>query len=156
MLQKAKMKWAWQILKNCWMWIMSICRFILREYTYFSSLKSKGPSWLESFLEIKRGVMPRLPSRLPTGIHFGWDVSAHKRGSWYIPQTDSEPHKQKWSIKGNPEEMPHKSDSNSYQVRLCLWAHLRVYAQVPFSFPPNKHFTCFTTFCFCGNPFLQS
>ena len=23
-------------------------------------------------------------------------------------------------------------------------------------FPPNKHFTCFITFCLCGNSFLQS
>ena len=33
-------------------------------------------------------------------------------GPQYIPDMDSEPGKARWLAKGNPEEMPPKSDSN--------------------------------------------
>ena len=36
-------------------------------------------------------------------------------GSWNIPNTDSELGKAKWLAKGNPEEMPHKSNSNCHK-----------------------------------------
>ena len=34
-------------------------------------------------------------------------------GPWDKPNTDSEPGKARWMAKGNPEETPHKRDSNS-------------------------------------------
>ena len=34
--------------------------------------------------------------------------------------------------------------------------HVRIYPHILYLFPLNKHFTCFTTFRFYGNSFLQS
>ena len=57
-------------------------------------------------------------------------------------------------VKGNPEEMPHKSIQTT--TRAWLWVCPCVYPHILYSFFPNKHFTCFTTFCLCGNSSLQS
>ena len=79
----------------------------------------------------------------------------HVGESWEIPNMDSEPDKSKWLAKGNPEEMPHISDLNCH--RLChLSPPVCVSTYAILLFPPDKHFTCFITFCFCGNSFLQS
>ena len=55
-----------------------------------------------------------------------------------------------------PEEMLHKSDVNFHKgvtqglsEPTCVSVHT-------YCFPPNKHFTCFTTACLCGNSFLQT
>ena len=42
--------------------------------------------------------------------------------------------------------------------QLCLWVHPCVYPHIlyPFFLLISKHFTCFITFCLCGNSFLQS
>ena len=46
---------------------------------------------------------------------------------------DSEPGKARWLAKGNPEEMPHKSDSNHCKgTSLSLWACLWVYPNILF------------------------
>ena len=47
--------------------------------------------------------------------------------------------------KGNPEEMPHISDSN-YHEGVTLSLSLPVCLSTCTLFPPNKHFTFFTTF----------
>ena len=67
-----------------------------------------------------------------------------------------EPGKAKWLAKGNLEEMPLISDLNYYECATlsesaCVSLHTYLYF-----FPPNKHFTYFTTFRLCGNSFLQS
>ena len=63
---------------------------------------------------------------------------------WDTPNTDSEPAKARWLAKRNPEEMPHKSDSN-YHEGVSLWACTCIYPHgLPF-FLLNT--TCFTTFC---------
>ena len=36
-------------------------------------------------------------------------------GSWDIPNIDCEPGKSEWLAKGNPEEIPHKSNSNCHE-----------------------------------------
>ena len=41
------------------------------------------------------------------------------------------------------------------RAQLSLLVHQCVYPHVLYSFSPNKHFTCFTTFHLCGNSFLQ-
>ena len=96
------------------------------------------------------------PTHRPLRWNPSWlrDAHAHMGGSWDIPNTDSEPGKARWSAKGNPEEMPHISDSSyhkgatlSLSLLLCLSTHTL--------FPPNKHFTCFTAFHLCGNSFLK-
>ena len=45
----------------------------------------------------------------------------------------------------------------SLPLSFSLWVSLCVYLHLLYSFlPPNKYFTCFTTFCLCGNYFLHS
>ena len=67
----------------------------------------------------------------------------------------SEPGKSKLLAKGKAEETPHKSDSNYHEG--TTQGHSRslcVYPHVLYSFfPPNKYFTCFTTFHLCRNSF---
>ena len=55
----------------------------------------------------------------------------------------------------NPEEMSHISDSNYHEGR-TLPLSPPVCLSTCTLFPPNKHFTCFTTCRLCGNSFLQS
>lgn len=73
--------------------------------------------------------------------------------SWDIPNTD-QAHLNDW-----PEETRKKRPIKVIKTaRRCnlvtLWACLCVHPH--YSFPPNKHFTCFTTCLLCGNYFLQS
>ena len=62
-----------------------------------------------------------------------------------------------WLAKGNLEEIPHKSNSNCHEASTqglpseSASVSIHTYCTL---FLPNKHFTCFTTFCLCGNPFL--
>ena len=51
--------------------------------------------------------------------------------------------------------MPHISDSNNHEGMTLSLSH-PVCLSTRTLFPPNEHFTCFTTFCLCGNSFLQS
>ena len=74
-------------------------------------------------------------------------------GPWDDPNMDSEPGKSQWWTKGNPEEIPHKSDS-SYQAGMTPSLSLPMCLSTHILFPPNKHLTCFSTFQICGNSFL--
>ena len=95
-------------------------------------------------------------SRDALPIHlFVWirDACANLGESRNTPKMDCEPGKSKWLAKGNPEEMSHKSNSNCHDgvtQRFCLSTRTVLF------FSPGKYFTCFTTFCLCGNSFLQS
>ena len=69
-----------------------------KETTCFSFSKSGRPSWLESSLEVKKGVMPKLPIGLFAGIHLGW--AAHVC-TWEDPeisptQTLNQPNQHDW------------------------------------------------------------
>ena len=46
-------------------------------------------------------------------------------------------------------KLPRRQDSLSESACVSLYTYCTL-------FPPNKHFTCFTTFCLCGSSFLQS
>ena len=57
-------------------------------------------------------------------------------------------------------EKAQKNNSNCHEGTtqgLSLWICPCVYPHILYSFfPPNKYFTCLSTFCLCGNSFLQS
>ena len=96
--------------------------------------------------------MSNLPIGLFVGIYFGWEMCTHTGESWHRSNTDPEPCESKWLAKGNPYKMPHTSDSNYCEgVTLSLWVCPCVPSHIPFS---NNQFTCFTTFCICGNVFF--
>ena len=77
-------------------------------------------------------------------------------GPWDKPNMDSESGKARWSARGNPEEIPHMSDS-SYHEGATLSLSPPVCLSTHTLFPPNKHFTCFTTFClFVGIHFYKA
>ena len=62
-------------------------------------------------------------------------MHAHRGGPWDISNTDSEPGKPRWLIKGNLQEMHHKSDSNYCEgVNFSLWALQGVYPHILYSF----------------------
>ena len=74
-------------------------------------------------------------------------------GFWNITNINSEPGKSRWLAKWNLKEMPHINDLNYHNsltllVCLCLFTHT--------IFPPNKYFTCFTSFHICRSSFLQN
>ena len=79
-------------------------------------------------------------------------------GSWDIPNMDCEPGKSKWLAKRNPEETPHKSNSNCLEgaTQGLSLSSPCVYPHTLCSFPPNEYFTCFATFRLRGNSFPQS
>ena len=57
--------------------------------------------------------------------------------------------------KGNPEEMPHLSDSNYRETRMFESACVCLFTRT--LFPLNKHFTCLTNFClFVGTYFYKA
>ena len=82
-----------------------------------------------------------------------WDIT---------PNMDFEPGKSKWLAKGKLKELTHKSNSNCREgviqsLSLSLLAYPRESIHsLHFPFPPNKYFTCFTTFHLHGNFLLQS
>ena len=66
-------------------------------------------------------------------------MHAHLGGSWDIPNKASEPDKARWLVKGNPEEMPHKTDSNYHEaVTLSLWSCPCIYPHALFFFQINS------------------
>ena len=78
--------------------------------------------------------------------------------SWDVPNTDSEPGKSKWLVKGNLEEMYHKSNPNCHA---CATQHLSLSLSLPSVYPHGLYSfflinSCFTTFHLCRNSFLQS
>lgn len=79
-------------------------------------------------------------------------------GSCDIPNIDCEQGKPKWLAKETQKKCHIKlfrlpQGQNSVTLsESAPW----VYPYVLCSIPPNKHFICFTTFCLCGNSFLQS
>lgn len=104
---------------------------------------------------MSRDVLPR---SLISRIHLSYERHALTGGSWDIPNMNFEPGKSKWVAKGNLEEMPHISYLNFHEGTIFLSLRLvpgSIYTYCSLS-PPNKHFTCFLTFCLCGNFFLQS
>jgi len=72
-----------------------------------------------------------LPMGLFGGFHLGWEMCTH---TWEDPEIH-----QIWTL-----NLANQNDST------CVYPHLLVL------FPPNKHFTCFTTLHLHGNSFLQS
>ena len=85
-----------------------------------------------------------------------WDIT---------PNMDFEPGKSKWLAKGKLKELTHKSNSNCLRVWLSLSLSLSLSLgaypresihSLHIPFPPNKYFTCFTTFHLHGNFLLQS
>ena len=93
-----------------------------------------------------------------TGIHLGYvrNDHPHMGGSWDITSMALGPGKSKWLMKGNLEEMSHKSDSNHQEcVTLSEPAHVAIHMYCTLILS-NKHFTCFTTFHHYGNYFPQS
>ena len=53
-----------------------------------------------------------LPTGLFTRIHPGWEMCVHTGEDSDVPKMGSESDKAKWLDRGNPEEMPHISDSD--------------------------------------------
>ena len=85
-------------------------------------------------------------------------VTVHSDFGAQVTNMDSEPGKSKWVAKGNLEEMPHISYLNFHEGTIFLSLRLvpgSIYTYCSLS-PLNRHFTCFLTFCLCGNFFLQS
>ena len=126
------------------------------EITYLS--KSRRTSWLESFLEVKgkwcqtthrplfwtlswlrvacarvEGFCAVLSCSVVSDSLWPHGLLPAPRGSWDIPNTDSEPGKSKWLAQGNLEEMPHKSYLNCCK-RAALSEAGRVYPHTPYSF----------------------
>ena len=99
-------------------------------------------------------------SSLFTRLHLGKEMSFH---TWkdpeiyqiwlqdYTNQNDwpKETWK-KWPIKVIQTAM------RGWLSTLSLWACPCVYPHILYSFPPNKHFVGFSTFCLCGNSFWQN
>ena len=75
----------------------------------------------------------------------------------YQIRTQNQAKQDDWS-KETQKKCPIKVIQTAMRARLSLWAHPCVYPHIlyPFFFSPNKPFTCFTTFCLCGNSLLQS
>ena len=73
--------------------------------------------------------------------------------SWDISNTDPEPRESKWLAKGTHKKSHIQVIQTTTRVWLSLWVCPCVHTHIPFS---NNQFTCFTTFCICGNVFLQS
>ena len=74
-----------------------------------------------------------------------------------MPNAKSEPAKSKGLDKGNLEEMPQIGDLNYHKGVTLSWSPLLFLStRTLFFFPPNKYFTCFTTFHLCGNSFQRS
>ena len=79
-------------------------------------------------------------------------------GSWDTPNTDCGPGKSEWLAKGNPEEIPHKSNANCHEgatqglspesARVSLHTSCTLFFLLLI--------LCFTTFCLCGSSFLHS
>ena len=115
----------------------------------------------KGWLKAKGNHVKECSTQTPLQEDLSWlrDAWAHMGGSWEIQNTDCESGKSEWSAKGNPEEMLHKRNSN-YHEGTTQGVSLRIspcaYPQMLYSFPLNKYFTCFTTFCLCGYSFLQN
>ena len=74
-------------------------------------------------------------------------------GPWEISNMGCESGKSKWLAKGNPEEVPHESNSNCHKGGtqwLSLWVCLCVYPYVLYSSPLNKYFTTSLLSIFVG------
>ena len=109
--------------------------------TYFSFLKSgdlHDYTCTERLLGGQRGVMLKKPIGFCGRIHVCWEMHAHTWKDpeiyqiWIVNQAN-----QKKLAKGQPEEMPHKSNSNCHKGAtqgLSLWVCLCVYPYVLYSF----------------------
>ena len=67
------------------------------------------------------------------------DVCTHGGGPWDKPNTNSDPGKVRWLARGNPEEMPHKSDSNYHEgvtlIHPCVDPHVLFFPpQISYNF----------------------
>ena len=134
--------------------------------THSSFSKSRRPPWLHRRVKAPRrsereGASPRsrwchLPVGRFTRIHLGWetptrDVHVHMGGPWDLPNVGSEPGKPEWLVKGNWEEMSHKTDANHHEgvTHSLSWACVSIHMYCFFLLIN----TCFTTFGLCGNSF---
>ena len=135
---------------------LSPAQIRVKETTYFSFLRSRRPSQLHMCRKAPRGKKKRrgLHSiggdvNLPIGLFtrnylaerwtrtLGRTQSKTKFGLW-ARQT-------RWLARGSHKEMCNINDSNYHEhVILSESAHVSLFTHT--LFPPNKHFTCFTTF----------
>ena len=75
-----------------------------------------------------------------------------------MPDTDCEPGTSEWLAKGNPEEIPHKSNAHCHEGAtqgLSLWVGLCV-CPTSYTLFLLLMTLCFTTVCLCGDSFLHS
>ena len=73
-----------------------------------------------------------------------WTLNQANQNDWPKETQKKYPHTSDWNChEGTTQDSPSESDHVS----------INMYCS---PFPPNKHLTCFTTFCLCGNYFLQS
>ena len=85
-------------------------------------------------------------------IQLGWEMQTHARedSEVYQIQTEKQANQTRRNAPQKWCKLPQGCDSRTLGAHLCVCPH------VLYSFPPNKHFTCFTTACLCGNSFLQT
>lgn len=98
----------------------------------------------------KDGVMSNLPIGLFVGIYFGWEMCTHT-GESDIDQirTQNQANQNDW-----PKETHTKCHIQVIQTTArcdSLSLSVPMSPHIPFS---NNQFTCFTTFCICGNVFF--
>ena len=79
------------------------------------------------------------------------DMHAHVGGSWDSSNMNSAPGKSNGSPKETQEKGPIPNGTKTPSLSPLVSIHTYLY-----SFPPSKHFTCFSTLCLHGNSFLQS
>ena len=73
-----------------------------------------------------------------------WTLNQANQNDWPKETQKKYPHTSDWNChEGTTQDSPSES------------AHVSINTYCS-PFPPNKHLTCFTTFCLCGNYFLQS
>ena len=130
--------------------IMEVRRPPLTTYMHKGSLEAKG--------ELCQGIF--YPDTFSVKFMLR-DPCSHMWGSWDIWNMDCEPGKLKWLTKGILEEIPHESNSNCHKCvtqlpSLSLSPPMCLSICTAQFFPLYKYCTWFTTFCLCGNYFLQS
>ena len=128
----------------------------------FLILGVRGPPWVcmhrkAPWRSEREGPPPHskwcsLPIGLFSGFHLGWETCTHM---WEDPEIH-----QIWTLhranqndspKETQEKGPIPNGTQTPSLSPLVSIHTYLY-----SFPPSKHFTCFSTLCLHGNSFLQS
>ena len=128
----------------------------------FLILGVRGPPWVcvhrkAPWRSEREGPPPHskwcsLPIGLFGGFHLGWETCTHM---WEDPEIH-----QIWTLhranqndspKETQEKGPIPNGTQTPSLSPLVSIHTYLY-----SFPPSKHFTCFSTLCLHGNSFLQS